>query len=613
MPDQSSSSFRPEDEAARILAAVVDSSDDAIVVTDLDGVILTWNGGASRLYGYDASEMRGRPISILVPDSHRSEFFTMVARLRAGEGVKDLETVRRTKHGGLVNVSITLSPIVNADGIVVGATKVARDISARKLGELAQRSSEIRWRSVVESAVDGIVVIDDRGRIESFNPAAERLFGYREAEVVGRNVKMLMPSPYHDEHDGYLSRYVETQVKKIIGIGREVTGLRGDGSTFPLHLSVGEMAVAGERRFTGILHDLSDRVRLEERLRASEARWRAVVESAVDAIVVIDASGHIEAFNPAAERLFGYGEQDVVGRNVNILMPGPYHEEHDGYLARYLATGIHKIIGLGREVTGRRQDGTTFPLHLSVGETLLAGERKFTGILHDLSARVAIETQLREQTALARLGEMAAVIAHEVKNPLAAVRGAIEVIGGRLPAGSKDAGVVKEIVNRIDSLNELMKDLLLFARPPQPKPSLVDIRALVMSTAELLIEDPALKAVRVDIEGSGPPILADPGLLQIVFLNLLINGAHAMRGQGHIEVSVNISEGACHIAFVDSGPGIAPEILEKVFTPFFTTKSRGSGLGLSTARRLIEAHRGTIDVLCPPGGGTTVTVRLPVN
>ena len=607
------SAFKPEDEAARILAAVVESSDDAIVVTDLDGNILTSNGGASHLYGYDASEMRGRPISILVPDSHRSEFFAMVARLRAGEGVKDLETVRRTKHGGLVNVSITVSPIVDASGMVVGATKVARDISARKLGELAQRSSEIRWRSVVESAVDGIIVIDQRGRIESFNPAAERLFGYPEAQVLGRNVKMLMPSPYHEEHDGYLSRYVETHVKKIIGIGREVTGLRRDGSTFPLHLSVGEMDVAGERRFTGILHDLSDRVRLEERLRASEARWRAVVESAVDAIIVIDAKGHIEAFNPAAERLFGYSEQDVVGRNVSMLMPSPYHEEHDGYLERYLATGVHKIIGLGREVTGRRRDGTTFPLHLSVGEAVLAGERKFTGILHDLSVRVAIETRLREQTALARLGEMAAVIAHEVKNPLAAVRGAIEVIGGRLPADSKDAGIMKEIVSRIDSLNELMKDLLLFARPPQPKPSLVEIRSLVTSTAELLTEDPSLNAVSVEIEGTGPSILADPGLLQIVFLNLLVNAAHAMGGQGNIKVSVDVSESACHIAFSDNGPGIPPEILEKIFTPFFTTKSRGSGLGLSTARRLIEAHRGTIDVLCPPGGGTTVTVQLPMN
>src|SRR6185503_19241076 len=171
-----------------------------------------------------------------------------------------------------------------------------------------------------------------------------------------------------------------------------------------------------------------------------------------------------------------------------MLMPSPYREEHDTYLARYLATGRAKIIGTGREVTGRRKDGTTFPLHLSVGETALAGERKFTGILHDLSARVAMEEQLREQAALARLGEMAAVLAHEVKNPLAAVRGAIEVIGSRLPAGTRDATVVKEIVSRIDSLNDLMKDLLLFARPPRPNPLPVDISPLVAATAELLRE-----------------------------------------------------------------------------------------------------------------------------
>jgi len=294
-------------------------------------------------------------------------------------------------------------------------------------------------------------------------------------------------------------------------------------------------------------------------------------------------------------------------------MPSPYHEEHDGYLARYHETGVHRIIGIGCEVTGQRKDGTTFPLHLSVGETSFAGERKFTGILHDLSARVAMEAQVREQAALARLGEMAAVLAHEVKNPLAGVRGAIEVIGSRLPADTRDAAVVKEIVSRIDSLNDLMKDLLLFARPPRPNPLPVEISLLVTSTAELLREDPALNAVQIDVEGSAPPMFADPGLLRIVFLNLMVNSAHAMRGEGHIKVSVQASGGGCCIAFEDSGPGIPVEIREKIFMPFFTTKSRGTGLGLPTAKRLIEAHRGTIDVRCPPGGGTTVTVQLPAH
>ena len=358
---------------------------------------------------------------------------------------------------------------------------------------------------------------------------------------------------------------------------------------------------------------LEGRASVEERLRASEGRWRAVVESAVDGIIVIDEMGRIEAFNPAAERLFGYNEQDVLGKNVNVLMPSPYHDEHDAYLARYRSTGVRKIIGIGREVTGRRRDGTTFPLRLSVGETSLGGERKFTGILHDLSERVAIEHQLREQTALARLGEMAAVLAHEIKNPLAAVRGAIEVIGTRLPTGGRDASIVKEIVSRIDSLNELMKDLLLFARPPAPKPQPIEIQPLVTSTAQLLREDPSLNAVHIEVQGSSPPVLADPGLLQIVFLNLMVNSAQAMRdGSGHIKVSVAASAGTCRIDFEDDGPGIPLEIREKIFTPFFTTKSRGTGLGLATARRLIEAHRGTIDVRCPPAGGTTVSIQLPV-
>ena len=191
-----------------------------------------------------------------------------------------------------------------------------------------RRDSHARLRSIIDSAVVGIIVINKKGRIEAFNPAAERLFGYPESEVLGRNVSLLMPSPHHEEHDGYLNRYLTTGDARIIGVGREVTGRRRDGSVFPLHLSVGEMSVAGQRMFTGTLHDLSDRVTLENRLRASEARWRSIIQSAVDGIVVIDAHGRIEAFNPGAERLFRYDRARGARQNVNMLMPSPYHEEH---------------------------------------------------------------------------------------------------------------------------------------------------------------------------------------------------------------------------------------------------------------------------------------------
>jgi two-component system, LuxR family, sensor kinase FixL len=364
---------------------------------------------------------------------------------------------------------------------------------------------------------------------------------------------------------------------------------------------------------------LNGRLRRAEaahRTVAAEATARAerlatVFNTAVDGIIVIDDKGCIEAMNRGAERLFGYPESEALGRNVSMLMPSPYHEEHDGYLERYLTTGVARIIGVGREVTGRHRDGSTMPLHLSVGEMFIDGKRQFTGILHDLTGRVQMEEQLRERAALARLGEMAAVIAHEVKNPLAGIRGAIQVIGSRLPLDNPDAPIVKEIVSRIDALNEMMKDLLLFARPPKPRPLPTEIVSLVTMTADLLGRDPALNGVTVEVGGECQPIPADAEMLKIVFHNVLVNGAHAMKGAGRIRVDVKAVDGSCHIAFADSGPGIPAEIRDKIFTPFFTTKSRGSGLGLPTAKRLIEAQNGEISIECPASGGTTVTIRLP--
>jgi two-component system sensor kinase FixL len=488
----------------------------------------------------------------------------------------------------------------------------AAEAAQRITAETASARAE-RLDAILKMTVDGIIVIDAEGRIEAFNRGAQDLFGYPEQEVLGRNVSILMPSPHHEQHDAYLERYLTTGEAKIIGVGREVTGRRRDGTMFPVHLSVGEMRIGGARKFTGMLRDLTKRVRLEGALGESEARWRAVVDSAVDGIIVIDSHGTVEAFNRAAERLFGYGAEEVIGRNVEMLMPSPYREEHDGYLARYLATGRAKIIGLGREVQGRRKDGTMFPLHLSVGEITIEGERRFTGILHDLSGRVQMESQLREQAALARLGEMAAVIAHEVKNPLAGIRGAMQVFGGRIAPSSADAQVLKEIVARIDSLDQMMKDMLLFARPPKPKRAPTDVVTLVRATAALLDRDPALHDVDIEIEGAAPSVSADPDMLRIVFQNLLINSAHAMQGRGRIRVAVDSIEAECRIAFADGGPGIPAEVRDKIFTPFFTTKSRGSGLGLPTAKRLIEAHNGEIAVECPPDGGTEVVIRLPIE
>lgn len=343
------------------------------------------------------------------------------------------------------------------------------------------------------------------------------------------------------------------------------------------------------------------------------SRWKALIESAVDGMIVIDSEGLIEAFNPAAERLFGYQESEVHGQNVHILMPSPDRDDHDRYMSAYLATGSPKIIGAGRDATGLRRDGSTFPIHLSVGEMRQGSERKFTGIIHDLTERTEMEARLREQTAMARLGEMAALIAHEVKNPLAAIRAGVQTLDRALPDDSDAHDNARQILTRIDALANLLREMLLFARPPQPRSLLVRIDRLIASTADFLKGDPAMAEVDVAIRGTAAPITGDPDLLKIVFFNLLINGGQAINGRGRIDVGVEERDGICDVIVTDSGPGIPVDARARLFTPFFTTKSRGTGLGLATAKRLVEAHGGSIRMDCPDGGGTRVMVRLPRN
>lgn len=344
----------------------------------------------------------------------------------------------------------------------------------------------------------------------------------------------------------------------------------------------------------------------------AEARWRAIVDAAVDGIIVIDARGRIEAFNAAAQRMFGYTEAEAVGQNVSLLMPEPDRSRHDAYIKHHLDTGEKKIIGVGRAVNGRRRDGHVFPLHLSVGEFEFDGEVHFTGILHDLSRRTELEERLREATALARLGEMAAVIAHEVKNPLAAVRGAVQVIGSRIGIATNDGAIIKEIIARLDALNDLIQDLLVFARPPAPKPVRVDVRSLVESVVTLLERDPAFQSLDVRISGAAPHANADPNLLTIAIQNLLINAAQAQQGRGDVAVTLSaFAPSSARIEIKDAGPGIPAEIRAALFRPFKTTKARGTGLGMATAKRLIESQGGQIDVTCPAGGGTIVSLLVP--
>src|SRR5260370_522801 len=220
------------------LAAIVSSSDDAIVSKTLDGMVTSWNAGATNILGYEADEMIGQPITRIIPRELHQEETQILARLHRGERIRHYETIRLAKDGRRVDISLTVSPLFNQSGKVVGASKVARDITERKLAEQALRETAARLRTLTETGVDGAILIDARGVVLIFNPACEKLFGYSADEVIGENVKMLMPQPYRHEHDRYITNYRDTRDPKIIGSGRDVVGLRKDGSTFPIDLSL---------------------------------------------------------------------------------------------------------------------------------------------------------------------------------------------------------------------------------------------------------------------------------------------------------------------------------------------------------------------------------------
>ncbi|MBS0643660.1 MAG: PAS domain S-box protein [Proteobacteria bacterium] len=255
------------EEASRRLAAIVTSSDDAIIGETLDGTVTDWNRGAETIFGYTPAEIIGKPLSVLLPEGQSDEGQDILARIRHGERVDHYETRRRRKDGCIIDISLTVSPLWNAAGHLVGVSSVARDITAAQQAQRALQAREAHLRSVLDTVPDAMVVIDSAGVIQSFSAAAERLFGYAEADVIGQNVKILMPAPYRDQHDGYMDRYMRTGEKRIIGIGRVVVGLRRDGSTFPIELSVGEMRSGDTRFFTGFIRDLTERQETQRRLQ----------------------------------------------------------------------------------------------------------------------------------------------------------------------------------------------------------------------------------------------------------------------------------------------------------------------------------------------------------
>jgi PAS domain S-box-containing protein len=358
-----------------------------------------------------------------------------------------------------------------------------------------------------------------------------------------------------------------------------------------------------------------------------EVRYRAVVDNVIDGIITIDDRGVIKSFNPAAESIFGYAPEDIIGHNVNVLMPAPYCDEHDDYLDRYRKTGEARIVGIGREVTGRRKDGSEFPMDLSVGEFVAAGCTRFTGVMRDITRRKQLEEQLLQAQKMESVGQLAGGIAHDFNNQLGIILFDVDML---LAATEDEAtrGDLQKIRKTVLRAADLTRQLLVFSRRQRMEPQILDLNQhlgeLRKMMTRLLGED---IDIRLELTDDPCTIEADPGNLDQVLINLCVNARDAMPEGGILRISTDsvlvdetyarehshVPGRYCRLTVADEGHGMEESVRARVFEPFFTTKDtgKGTGLGLSVVYGIIETHKGWITVDSKPDLGTRFQIFLP--
>ncbi len=390
---------------------------------------------------------------------------------------------------------------------------------------------------------------------------------------------------------------------------------------------VGVSAIAWLLRSVLTLRDHAEDT--AETLLERDAHLQSILDTVLDATVVIDVNGKIESFNSSAVRQFGYEPDEVVGQNVSMLMPGPYREQHDNYLSRYLTTGEKRIIGMDRVVVGRRKDGSTFPMKLAVGEVRRGERIYFTGFIRDLTDREESAAQLgqarSELARLARLnelGEMASTLAHELNQPLSAIANYVQGCRRMLADTEGDQarrmrGALEETAKQAIRAGDIIRHLRDFTTRGDTDKAPEDVKHLVEEAGALALVGSRERGIKSVFE-FGPDsgmVVADRVQIQQVLINLMRNAMEAMRESQRRELVVRtrpVSAERMQVEVEDTGPGISDEIASQLFQPFVTTKAGGMGIGLSISKRIIESHGGDLTVHRNNAGGATFTFTLPI-
>lgn len=491
-------------------------------------------------------------------------------------------------------------------------------------------AESVELRALLDATVDAVIIIDHRGLMQLFNPAAERLFGYSAAEALGRNVTLLMTEPDSDQHDAYLERYRSTGVPHIIGIGREVRARRKDGTTFPAFLSVGRIAGASAR-YVGFLHDLTLRTQALAAVERERERANRYLDAAQTMLVALDLQQRVTLVNRKGCEVLGRDEASLLLAHwVDAVVPAEHrarviHEfslllQQRPYEPRHFECPIETRNGV-RQIAWRCVVIEDPPG--SASGLLCSGD--------DLTDSRRAEQELREArdrvthvARLATMGEMASGISHELNQPLAAIATYAQA-GMRLLAGSEPdlpeaRDVLKQVAEQALRAGEIIRRMRTLVRNRTAARELSDLNAVIGELEPLTRADARASDVQLSLKlASGlPPVLLDRIQMQQVVLNLLRNGIDAVQvepaGQREVSIATRIApSGEVQIVVSDNGPGIDETLRGRLFTPFLTTKEQGTGLGLAISRSIVEAHRGRLDYEPNRPHGSIFTVTLPLE
>jgi two-component system sensor kinase FixL len=506
------------------------------------------------------------------------------------------------------------------------------DVSTGVRDEERAAAERDRLALMFERAPGFMTLLREPGHVfELTNAAYQRLIGHRQ--VVGKSVREALPELEGQGFYELLDQVYETgEPHRGQGIKIALRN-KDEGPTEERILDfVYQPIKADDGRITAIFvegTDVSELSFANAALQLREDHLRSILATVPDAMVVIDEQGSIQSFSTAAETLFGYQSGEVIGRNVKMLMPPPYRDEHDAYLHRYLTTGERRIIGLGRTVTGMRKDGSTFPMELSVGEMHPGTGRFFTGFCRDLTERHRAEARIQEQQLellhMARftaLGEMASTLAHEINQPLTAITNYLKGSRRLLEKSTDDnAPMLREAVEKAADqalrAGDVIRHLRDFVARGESERQVERLPSVIEEAASLALVGAREINVRVSyrLDPAAELVLTDRIQIQQVLLNLMRNAVEAMQEAPRRELHVTTvarDDGMAEVSVIDTGTGLAPEVSAQLFQPFVTTKKQGMGVGLSICRTIIESHGGHIWAEAMPAGGTAFRFTLRI-